>query len=370
MRKMNFREELAKISPKANESANIYFFGCGRHFEDLRNWYRSFANVNLEDYAFAFIDNDVSKQGSEFYGKPVVSPDSVTPDNSVVLITAADYPDYAIDRQMMDKGFFWKSDLIISCQCFNILKSWIFENIMEFKNKHLGERCFIVGGGASLEINDFNMITKEKTFAMNKIYKAFDKTEWRPTYYLTNDSVMTEKWRTINNNIKGYKFFNFNNCFNEINKNKECHLENANFFSLISIAHERPEKYKKPLFGIYPDLFFGGGTSTYSCLQLAVFMGFKEIFLMGIDNEYSVMSSNSGEIIFSENKDHFTSEYHNDSLMEKYNKQGFFAMNKDLVDAAYQSAKEYTESHGIKVYNATRGGRLDVFDRVDFDKLF
>ena len=37
---------------------------------------------------------------------------------------------------------------------------------------------------------------------------------------------------------------------------------------------------------------------------------------------------------------------------------------------AYQKAKQYAETHGIKIYNATRGGKLEVFERVDFDSLF
>jgi hypothetical protein len=34
------------------------------------------------------------------------------------------------------------------------------------------------------------------------------------------------------------------------------------------------------------------------------------------------------------------------------------------------SAKEYADEHGIKILNATRGGELEVYDRVCFDSLF
>ena len=42
----------------------------------------------------------------------------------------------------------------------------------------------------------------------------------------------------------------------------------------------------------------------------------------------------------------------------------------DLQLAGYQKAKQYADAHGIKIYNATRGGKLEVFPRVDFDSLF
>jgi protein-L-isoaspartate O-methyltransferase len=108
----DFREEFGQICQKVKDGANIYFFGCGKHFEDLRKLYLDFADINLEDYTFAFLDNDLSKQGQEFYGKPIVCPDYITSDNSVVLITVANYTDYyTINKQMMDKGFVNHKDL-------------------------------------------------------------------------------------------------------------------------------------------------------------------------------------------------------------------------------------------------------------------
>ncbi len=33
------------------------------------------------------------------------------------------------------------------------------------------------------------------------------------------------------------------------------------------------------------------------------------------------------------------------------------------------AAKNYADSHGIKILNATRGGKLEVFERVNFDEI-
>ena len=40
------------------------------------------------------------------------------------------------------------------------------------------------------------------------------------------------------------------------------------------------------------------------------------------------------------------------------------------MDVAYEAARKYADAHGIKIYNATRGGCLEAFPRVDFDSLF
>ena len=39
------------------------------------------------------------------------------------------------------------------------------------------------------------------------------------------------------------------------------------------------------------------------------------------------------------------------------------------VTKAYISAKRYADEHDIKIYNTTRGGKLEVFERLEFDKV-
>lgn len=65
-------------------------------------------------------------------------------------------------------------------------------NIKALKNKHKGQRCFIVGSGPSLKVDDLNKLKDEVTFACNKIYLAFNDTSWRPTYYSVYDVLVAE----------------------------------------------------------------------------------------------------------------------------------------------------------------------------------
>jgi len=100
---------------------------------------------------------------------------------------------------------------------------------------------------------------------------------------------------------------------------------------------------------------YEGWTVTYVCLQLAVYMGFKEIYLIGVDFNYSAN--------LLDERNHFSPDYI---------KPGGTVGNifVEEVRNAYTSAKKYADSHGLKIYNATRGGKLEVFERVDFDDLF
>jgi len=50
--------------------------------------------------------------------------------------------------------------------------------------------------------------------------------------------------------------------------------------------------------------------------------------------------------------------------------QEYIQTSDYYVERAYKTAKKYADRHGVKIYNATRGGNLEVFERVDFDTLF
>src|SRR5690625_3210612 len=55
-------------------------------------------------------------------------------------------------------------------------KSSSYERLRYLKNKHKGEKCFIVATGPSLTIEDLEKLQNEITFSMNSICFAFDET--------------------------------------------------------------------------------------------------------------------------------------------------------------------------------------------------
>ena len=40
------------------------------------------------------------------------------------------------------------------------------------------------------------------------------------------------------------------------------------------------------------------------------------------------------------------------------------------MNKSYAEARKYSDRTGIKIYNATRGGQLEAFERKDFDEIF
>lgn len=224
--------------------------------------------------------------------------------------------------------------------------------IENFRNIHCGQRCFIVATGPSLLMQDLEALREhgEKCISMNRIYNLFEQTKWRPDYYMIEDTMMIEDLhREIAEMDVPVKFVS--SVPEEYWKQKD--VGNSIQYQLICLDMMRGEL---PLFSERVErCVYEGSTVTYACIQLAVYMGFNEIFLLGVDFNYS-------QDLYDE-KNHFTG-------YQKDKKVRLNAVYPERMQAAYESAREYADAHGIKIYNATRGGKLEVFERVNFDALF
>lgn len=230
--------------------------------------------------------------------------------------------------------------------------SFYNKEIEKFKGIHNDQRCFIVATGPSLTIQDLETLeaNNEKCIAMNRIYNLFERTSWRPDYYMIEDTMMIEDLRReIADMDIPVKFVASIPAEYWIQEN----IGNSIKYQLINLDHLGNEL---PFFSTKLEhCVYEGSTVTYACIQMAVYMGFKEIYLLGVDFNYS-------EDLYDE-KNHFAG-YQSDKRV-RLNK-----VYPERMRAAYESAEQYANAHGIKIYNATRGGKLEVFERVDFDEIF
>lgn len=229
--------------------------------------------------------------------------------------------------------------------------------IKKLHNIHSGRRCFIIGNGPSLTANDLDILAQheEITFAFNRIYYIFKQTSWRPTYYMSQDDKMLA------------------NCWQEAlkvqAKEKFIPIQMKWYFNIpihgVSFYNQRTEDEIHPSFSEDISVYIGNGaTVVYTAIQFAVYMGIKEIYLIGVDHHFHTSKTADGKIVIDPNaKDYFSKEYNND-------KEKLPIPNTELSTFTFIAAKEYADAHGIKIFNATRGGKLEVYPRVNFDELF
>ncbi|MFC1481290.1 6-hydroxymethylpterin diphosphokinase MptE-like protein [Candidatus Neomarinimicrobiota bacterium] len=234
--------------------------------------------------------------------------------------------------------------------------------LREFKDSHAGERCFIIGNGPSLNNLDLKKLQNETTFGVNAIYTNYEKMGFYPSYYVVEDVFVAEdRHAEINAYKHSKKFFG--------NYLRYCLTpdETTTLLNVIVNYHEYknfPHFSTNALARVYV-----GGTVTYLCLQLAFYMGFSEVYLIGFDHNYSIpesaLTSKDGSAILSTDDDpnHFNPAYFGKG-------KRWHDPNVDRMEKALKKAGATFEQHGKKVYNATAGGKLEVFERVEFDSLF
>ena len=92
-------------------------------------------------------------------------------------------------------------------------------------------------------------------------------------------------------------------------------------------------------------------------------MGFTTIYLIGMDNKYMFGMNRDGSVFRNEKVcNSFGEEYQNKPIPTHAPATWEF-------DLAYQIAEEHTKKIGVKIYNATRGGFLEVFERINLDNI-
>ena len=224
-----------------------------------------------------------------------------------------------------------------------------YEEIQKYKDIHKGERCFIVATGPSLTIADLEMLNNEITFGMNSITKIFDRTTWRPTYYGIQDRQVYEKMEP---SILQY-YAESNNVFvaDELDGLFKLPPQfirfpyNGNYHLYAGKYGEYTAQFSDNAY----EVVYDGYSITYSLIQIAVYMGFSEICLLGCDCNYPKGVKN-----------HFVESGFVDKNAHT---------NPDRMLVGYRKSKEYADTHEVKIINCTRGGMLEVFPRMSLEEV-
>lgn len=238
------------------------------------------------------------------------------------------------------------------------------ERLSLFKNIHSGERCFIIGNGPSLNKTDLSKLKGEITFGVNGIFYKTREIGFVPTYYVVEDNhVLKDNKKAIEEYDVKYKFFP--SMHRELigpSENTFYFLYNRGFYE------KKSPNYRIPRFSAdIADRVYGGQTVTYTNLQIAYYMGFSEVYLIGVDFSYVIPESaivNGFDITSTEDdENHFHPEYFGKG--KKWHDPQLSQVLK-----SYEFADLVFKWDGRRIYNATIGGALEAFMRKDYDSIF
>lgn len=222
----------------------------------------------------------------------------------------------------------------------------------EIKDSKKGKRCFIIGNGPSLRVEDLEKLKNEDCIGANEIHKIFNTTTWRPKYYLimdrysksTPEQIMDIDCETV---FLGDYYWRFN----KVLRNDAICLHQHYCYD------ERHYDFSTDI----SKMIINSPTVSFGAMQIMAYMGYSEIYLLGFDHNYEFEFAADGSIIKTNKQD---THFFKDDVPED------IIANVRGMTKAYEAFRDYAKKTGIVVKNATRGGKLEVFERVNFDSLF
>jgi hypothetical protein len=226
--------------------------------------------------------------------------------------------------------------------------------ITKFKDIHYGKRCFILGNGPSLKEIDLTLIKNEFIFCSNWFLNHQDINILKNLYYCTYDKnfiypKINEEWKKLiekNNFMQIFFPMEWKTLFNQNNITYLNYKENIKYTDLKNID-----------FTSNIQAYNGGSVLINFCIPLAIFMGFKEIILLGVDNNY--YPNGQFNPYFYDIAKHKT--YFDDSISR--NDDWMLETTKAYIKINENKPKD------VKIYNANITSQLEVFEKKSFESF-
>lgn len=233
------------------------------------------------------------------------------------------------------------------------------------RNTHAGETCFVIGNGPSLRADDLTAL-KEKgvfCFGSKRITAIFDETPWRPDVWGVSDFNFIELYHEEMDRLDG--FLKLVPCQSILLKN--IFIRDAVYFPFIH-AERTPSWFNADVTrGVH---FWG--TITAKLINFAAYMGFTKIYLLGVDHSWPTVVGKDGKHRYDTvAAAHFSEKYYDTEADYKKAVADIENANEmhEYMTQGFKAIKYHCDQMGVEIFNATRGGELEVFPRVNFDEM-
>ena len=222
--------------------------------------------------------------------------------------------------------------------------------LRKYQNRYFGKRCFIIGNGPSLKETNMRLLKDEYTFGMNRIFLMFPELGFKTTFLVSVNDLVIEQ------SVEEFR-----------------QVDIPLFVAWRARRWLPPATNLHYLFTTYTGKKFArdatrrlweGATVTYTCLQLAYYMGFSQAILIGVDHSFSTKGEPNKTIV-SEGDD--PNHFH-----PKYFGKGFKWQLPDLdtSEIGYLMARKAYQDADREIVDATVGGKLTIFPKVEYGSLF
>jgi hypothetical protein len=267
----------------------------------------------------------------------------------------------------------WRSDAWSKSLDFKISRDYLLREYGSlikrneiFRDRHKGQRCFVIGNGPSLKKQDLAPLANEITLVTNSFYlHPIVGEQWQPSYYFFsdpayfNDSPVFAGYETLTSRIRCAPFFVPHFARDFLVTTKALPPKRTYFVAAWSGLEKESWRAKPDLTNVTP----GMQTVVQLAIMAAMYMGCSQVYLLGLDHDWL---SHGGEHV------NFYSE-HDAENQPAGNINGW--EYKPLMESVlvmwqiYEGLERSACAEGIKIINATRGGFLDVFERETYESV-
>jgi hypothetical protein len=228
------------------------------------------------------------------------------------------------------------------------------------RGKHAGETCFILGNGPSLKGVDNEDLQRFPSFGTNGIFLKFI-----PTYFVTISLDFYKNHVDEIRNLSCRRKFVGDNLSDIITSSEG---ESALTCSWNMYGTTRGFNYPVP-FRFSKNaakVVYLGGSVLFVCLQLAYWMGFSRVILLGVDHSFGFPRSGArygGRRLEPTNED-------NIHFDKAYSKPGYNP-HCDMIatERSFELALKAFQKDGREILNATEGTDLDVIPKAELKDI-
>lgn len=222
------------------------------------------------------------------------------------------------------------------------------ESLNQLKDKYAGKRLFLICNGPSIKDMDLSHLKDEYTMCLNRFYIYFDKIGFTPNFLVCVEELVLDQFSEDLNNLSTQTFVNWR--FHE-RMDKCLYLkEGYSFNPFFQTDLSKPMHF--------------GGTVTFASLQLAYWMGFKEVIIIGMDHSFKEKGTPSTVEVRNYEKDesHFDPNYFPKGIKWKL-------PDLQKSEYGYKLANDFYKKNNRAIIDATVGGQCTIFPKADFDAI-
>lgn len=220
--------------------------------------------------------------------------------------------------------------------------------LAECRNRHRGRIGFLIGSGPSVRAEDLERLTGRIGFCCNRFYLAYSTLRYRPTYLVTSDRQMIDDFGE------------------EMVALAECpvwFVDDTNP-GVLGASNWVRSDWQRP-FKFYRDIRFGagvGGATLIAATQIGYHLGIRHFFLYGVDHTFRFQRASLADSdlrIAQGDGNHFIPNYRSG--------RAWIPPKTELIEEGFKACDKELRREGGWIKNATRGGALNVLERVSFE---